>query len=162
MAIDKQSLSFRVPGAAWKLLLSAECMDFLRRHAQASLWKREVVGQLYSRDLTTEVVSVDAVTKLPSKWASYTGVAYDRQAAMVERSSMFSKGLHCVGFWHSHPERVPRPSGTDLRMAADHALAARDVFVGLIFVIVGTARFPDGLGIWFHDGHKAWEMHAEL
>lgn len=162
MAMVKQSLSFRVPGAAWKLLLTAECMAFLRRHAQTSHWKLEVVGQLYSRDLTTAVVSVDAVTKLPSNWASYTGVTYDRQVATVERSSMFNKGLHCVGFWHSHPEEIPRPSGADLRMAADHALAARDVFAGLVFVIVGTARFPEGLGIWLHDGNKAWEMNAEL
>jgi hypothetical protein len=102
MAMNKQSLSFRVPGAAWKLLLTAECMAFLRRHTQTSHWKREVVGQLYSRDLTTEVVSVDAVTKLPTKWASYTGVTYDRQVATMERSSMFNNGPSLCRFL-AHP-----------------------------------------------------------
>lgn len=162
MVLHEQSMTFRIPGAAWGLLLPVECMAFLTKHAQTSSWKREVVGQLYSRDLTTEVISVDAVMKLPSKWSSRAGVAYDRQGAMDERRSMFNDGFHCIGFWHTHPERVPHLSGTDLSMAADHAVASKGTFSGLIFAIVGTASLPEGLGIWLHDGQTAWSMKPEL
>ncbi|WP_420375014.1 Mov34/MPN/PAD-1 family protein [Pollutimonas sp. H1-120] len=29
-----------------------------------------------------------------------------------QRKRMFSKGLHCIGLWHSHPEPVPSPSAS--------------------------------------------------
>ena len=45
-------------------------------------------------------------------------------------------------------------------MAADHANASKSQFTGLVFLIVGKAPFPQGLGVWLHDGHKA--LRAEL
>jgi hypothetical protein len=45
-------------------------------------------------------------------------------------------------------------------MAADHARAAKDIFAGIVFIIVGTARPPDGLGVWVHDGATLWGAFA--
>lgn len=162
MVAREQSISFRVPGAAWRLIIPADCLALLTKHAQTSISKREVVGQLFSRDLISKVVSVDLITILPSRWSSYTGVTYDSRAAMAERESLFRDGLHCIGFWHSHPECVPHLSATDLRMAADHALASKNVFACLVFAIVGTATPPGGLGMWLHDGYSAWAMISEV
>lgn len=100
------------------------------------------------------------MTRLPPKWAGYAGVSLNLSAVQRERTKLFEQGLHCVGFWHSHPEPSPKPSAVDLRMAADHAQASKEDFTGLVFVIVGTAPPPTGLGVWVHDGHTAWQ--AEL
>ena len=96
------------------------------------------------------------MTRLSPAWSSYMGVGLDVEAVRAERARLFRQGLHCIGFWHSHPEPVPRPSQEDLSMAADHARAGRSVFTGIVFVIVGTAAPPDGLGVWVHDGSKLW------
>lgn len=77
-----------------------------------------------------------------------------------ERKRQFEKGLHCLGFWHTHPEAIPVPSRADVAMAADHAGAAKDVFAGIVFIIVGTTRPPDGLGVWVHDGTTFWRASA--
>lgn len=155
------NLRFRVPGALWSLEIPAGGLAILKNNVQRGWVKRESVGQLYTRDLTADVIVVDTVTKLPANWSSFSGVGFDVRDAANERADLFAHGLHCLGFWHSHPEEVPHPSGTDLQMAADHAHASKDIFTGLIFLIVGRAPFPKGLGVWLHDGARARRAEPE-
>jgi proteasome lid subunit RPN8/RPN11 len=157
----EQSLHFRLLGAAWSLEIPPNARAVLDKHVQRGWMKREVVGQLYTRDLTTEVVVVDVVTKLPAQWSAFAGVGFDLRHAEAERERLFEQGLHCLGFWHTHPESIPHPSGTDLQMAADHANASKRLFTGLLFLIVGKAPFPLGLGVWLHDGHQALRAEPE-
>lgn len=159
--MGEQPLRFRLPGAAWSLKIPSDGLAVLKSHVQRGWLKREVVGQLYASDLTTEVVVVDMVTKLPAQWSAFAGVGFDLRAAEAERERLFAQGLHCLGFWHTHPEAIPHPSETDLQMAADHANASRNLFTGLMFLIVGKAPFPHGLGVWLHDGHQALRAESE-
>ncbi len=156
-----QGLRFRVPGAVWCLEIPKDGLAILESHVQRGWFKSEVVGQLYSRDLTAEVVVVEMVTKLPAKWSAFAGVCFDVRDAEAERKRLFEHGLHCLGFWHTHPEAIPHPSETDLQMASDHANASKNFFTGLLFLIVGKAHFPEGLGVWLHDSHRAWQAKPE-
>ncbi|MES2948164.1 MAG: Mov34/MPN/PAD-1 family protein [Pseudomonadota bacterium] len=154
-------LVYRIPGAAWCLALSPGIRAQLTKRAQRHWWAKESVGQLYTRDMTGDVLHVDVVTKLRARWASHTGVQLDVALVTEERAQYFKKGLHCLGFWHSHPESVPSPSAEDIAMAADHAKASLNVFAGILFVIVGTAPAPLGLGVWVHDGKTMWQALPE-
>jgi hypothetical protein len=156
----EEGFIYRIPGAAWSLEIPAEAVTRLMSYAQRRWWPKESVGQLYSAELATGVVRVDAVTKLHSNWSSYTGVRLNISAVNEERAKFFKQGLHCLGFWHSHPERVPEPSPKDIAMAADHARAGKEVFAGIVFIIVGTAPPPVGLGVWVHDGTALWRAVA--
>jgi len=152
---------FRFPGAIWSLEIPEDVLATFKRHVQHGWMKREVVGQLYARDLTAEVVVVEVITKLPAKWSAISGVSFDVRVAEAERKLLFEQGLHCLGFWHTHPETIPQPSETDLQMAAEHANASKRIFTGLLFLIVGKAAFPKGLGVWLHDGQQAWQATPE-
>lgn len=154
-------LRFRVPGALWCLEIPEDAAAVLEDNVQRGWLKREAVGQLYTRDLTSEFIVADMVTRLPAKWSSFRGVGFDVRDAEDERKLLFAQGLHCLGFWHSHPEEVPHPSGTDLQLAADHAHASMDIFTGLLFLIVGRAPFPKGLSVWLHDGNLARRAEPE-
>lgn len=156
----EKGLIYRIPGAAWSLTLPTEAVMRLTSYAQRRWWSKESVGQLYSADLTGGVVQVDGVTKLRSNSSSHTGVWLDIPAANDERVKFFNQGLHCLGFWHSHPQKVPEPSQDDIAMAADHARASKEVFSGIVFIIVGTEPPPDGLGVWVHDGTTLWRAVA--
>lgn len=154
--MNKQKIVYRIPGAVWSLEFPADAVASLTAKAQRRWWSKERVGQLYSADLTGSVVEVNVVTTLASKSSSYASVRLDMPEVVEERATQFEKGLHCLGFWHTHPEPVPEPSPADIDMAADHARAANDVFAGIVFIIVGTARPPDGIGVWVHDGKTLW------
>ena len=157
----ERSLVFRVPTAAWSIAFAGTALMELAKHVQRGSWSKESVGQLYSRDLTTDVIDVEFVTKLPARWATFSGVRFDPAKAAAERKRMFADGLHFVGFWHSHPEPVPQPSAEDHHMAADHEDAAKPVLSGLIFVVLDTEPPPAGLGVWVHDGSNAWQAQPE-
>ena len=148
----KRPTRYRIPGAAWTLHLSPEAIALLSQHAQRHWWTHESVGQLYSRDLTAEAVVVHAATLLKPSWAAFTGVGISRDRAIKERESMFQQGLHAIGIWHSHPEAYPKPSRTDLELAADYANAAKSQVAGVVFIIVGKAQSHGGLLVGVHDG----------
>ena len=62
--MSDQSLRFRLPGAAWSLEIPTDGLAVLKSHVQRGWLKREVVGQLFARDLTAEIVVVEVVTRL--------------------------------------------------------------------------------------------------
>jgi len=152
---------YRIPGASWTIELPATALETLQSHAQRRVWSKEAAGQLFSYAPESNTVRVDAVTKLPPKAASRTGLRLDIPAVVNERELLFRQGLHCLGFWHTHPEPSPSPSPDDIALAADHARAGRSVFAGLVFVIVGTSPAPEGLGVWVHDGATLWRALPE-
>jgi hypothetical protein len=158
--MSKQALAFRIPEASWTLEFTPQSLDALTKRVQKKWWSKESVGQLYTRDLTQDRILVDSVTTLGPKRAAFARVRFDPKRAMAEREDLFAGGLHCVGFWHSHPEDQPHPSWEDLVMARDHAQAAVPQLAGLVFVIVGRLPFPAGLGVWVDDGERLWEAAA--
>lgn len=154
--MSSSAFAYRIPNAAWSLEFSAAALTVFKEHVQKGWPSQEAVGQLYTRDLTTPVITVDRATVLKPAWASFARVCFDPKKVAAERTALFNQGLHCLGFWHSHPEAVPGPSDDDKELAADHARVAQGTLSGLVFVIVGNATFPLGLGVWIHDGAVMW------
>jgi proteasome lid subunit RPN8/RPN11 len=93
-------------------------------------------------------------TVLKPAWAAWTGVQFRRQEAVEQRAALLGQGLHCVGFWHTHPEPECRPSPTDAQLAADHADAAKATLNGLVFVIASNRPAFQGWYVAIHDGTK--------
>jgi len=152
-------LQYQVARANWKLEIPEPVALFLSQHSQRAWHAKESVGQLYSRDLTTDTIVIDQATLLKPAWSQRARVQFVPSAATAERKRMFSKGLHCIGIWHTHPEPVPSPSREDLELAADYANAALKQLNGIVFAIIGTASFPSGLAIWVHDGTSLHEAN---
>jgi proteasome lid subunit RPN8/RPN11 len=151
-------MEFALPLSAWRLRFEPEALQVIRSKIQSKQTDVEAVGQIYSSDITGDVVSISIATVLKAVKTRRTGVTIDKTQAGEERKKLFAQGLHCVGIWHSHPEAVPEPSIPDTDLAKDYAKAAAEQVTGVIFVIIGTAEFPDGLGVWMHDGQKLQEM----
>lgn len=145
-------LSFRLPDAAWTLEFSAGVLRTVGESAQHHRLSKESVGQLFTRDLASTRVLVEASTLLKPTLATRTRVRFDTAAASAERETMFEQGLHCVGLWHTHPEAAPEPSSEDRALARDHARAAMPQVSGVLFVIVGTLPMPAGLRVWVDNG----------
>ena len=157
------STVYRLPQANWALEFGASALETLQKHVQVSSRSKESVGQLYSGDLTSDYLVVDVATVLKPTWAAWAKVRFDTGQAMAERQTLFERGLHCIGLWHTHPEPNPTPSPEDRALSRDHALAAAPQLSGIVFAIVGTLPMPAGLRVWIHDGQEllASEMLSE-
>lgn len=152
------SAKFALVDAAWDIRFDEAVVSLLQGRAQRWTRSKESVGQLFTNDLTAATIVISKATLLKARCASWANVTFDPDEAMLQREELLLEGLHCIGLWHTHPEATPIPSGTDERLAADHARAAISVLNGLTFVIVGNQSFPNGWYVGFHDGayfHRA-------
>lgn len=151
--MDSEALDqFILPGASWRIQFSEQATAFMKRHRQTLWYQRETVGQLFSPDLTASTIHIAEASILTRVRASRTSVTFDPEEATGQRASMLARGQYCIGLWHTHPEPTPAPSGTDERLAGDHAKAASPVLNGLCFVIVGTGTSQGSWYVGFHDG----------
>lgn len=73
------------------------------------------------------------------------GYVPDRKAEQEEINRMFAKGLLFIGDWHTHPERLPQPSHSDLRSIRNVFRASKHHLPAFLLLIAGTDPFPDGL-----------------
>lgn len=154
------ALRFQLDAATWCLEFAPSAMDEMLSHAQVMRNSRESVGQLYTRDLTQDVVCVEHATWLNPKIAHWSRVKFDPKKAYAEREKLFRKGLHCVGLWHTHPEPYPTPSGEDRLLARDYANSAMPQLSGIVFVIVGTLPEPNAFKVWVDDGTDLLLAHS--
>lgn len=151
-------LILRLPGATWHLELSSSVIVELQNHTQRKWLNRESVGQLFSKDLTSNYVKIELATTIKPKWSTWSRVEFDVCQAMSERERLFAQGWHCIGLWHTHPERFPQPSADDCQLAREHSIAASRHLGGLIFAILGNGNFLDSLRVWIDDGHSLLMM----
>ncbi|WP_282059489.1 Mov34/MPN/PAD-1 family protein [Roseobacter litoralis] len=75
---------------------------------------------------------------------------------------MHKSGLHYFGDWHTHPQSVPTPSGTDLSSMADLFSRSKHELIAFLMVIVGTEGFPDGLHVSVHEANAWSKLPSEL
>ena len=136
------SLTFALPGAAWSLELDPKAITTLLSAAQTRAASPERLGQLFSRDLQASKVVVSLATEVKALQARRAKVVFDTTDMSAQRAALFAQGWHFVGIWHTHPERCPEPSYTDVLLAQDHARAASEFLTALIFVIVGNRGRP--------------------
>jgi proteasome lid subunit RPN8/RPN11 len=153
-----KALTFKLPGASWQLELAPDVVAELRRHIQRTRFSRESVGQLFSKDLTSNCVAVELATLTKPTWSAWSRVRFDIAEAMSEREMLFTRGWHCVGLWHTHPEPLPSPSSEDRDLAREHAVAAKRYLDGLVFAIIGNGKLPDSLRVWVDDGLSLMQM----
>jgi proteasome lid subunit RPN8/RPN11 len=147
-------MKFRLEGATWNLEFAPEATAVMSANAQMKLGLCEAVGQLYTRDLSATCVLVEHASLLVPRRASRRRVQFDPTEAYAERAALFKYGMHCIGIWHTHPERYPSPSGEDRLLARDYALTARHALAGIVFVIVGTLPPPNAFSVWVNNGNE--------
>lgn len=77
----------------------------------------------------------------------------DRRGEQEEIDSMYSGGLHFIGDWHTHPERIPTPSASDVRSIRQAVKLSKHHLNGFVLLIAGTEVFPLGLFAGLYDAH---------
>ena len=66
---------------------------------------------------------------------------------------MHRHGLHFIGDWHTHPEKIPTPSVSDVRSISQAVTQSKHHLNGFILLVAGTEVFPLGLFIALYGAH---------
>jgi integrative and conjugative element protein (TIGR02256 family) len=111
--------------------------------------KTEAGGQLFASFAEGRIDVLFATG--PSKKAARGRYFFrpNRREEQEEIRAAFKEDLHFIGDWHTHPEPEPIPSSADIDKASQIFRRSKHELNGLLLVIVGTAKPPNGLwGAW--------------
>jgi integrative and conjugative element protein (TIGR02256 family) len=135
------------------LVIANSVLRHLRLHRQTKLWHCEAGGQLFAVVSPLELYVCEATGPRPTDRRTRHGYKPDRKAEQVEIQERHLRGLQYVGDWHTHPESIPHPSGTDYSSMSDCFRKSKHALNAFLLVIAGHGRFPRSLHLSLHDRH---------
>lgn len=149
------SIRYAIGESGQFLTLEQNVLDHFVKWRQLGPKMPEAGGQLFG-EVEGQSIKVKLATgpRRSDRRGRFFFIA-DRLAERREISTMHKSGLHYFGDWHTHPQSIPTPSGTDLSSMADLFARSKHELKALLMVIVGTAGFPDGLHVSIHET-SAW------
>ena len=151
-------MSLKIPlGNSGELVILTDAvLEHFHRHQQQRKRDTEAGGQLFGR-IHEKIITIEEVTG-PRRSDIRSRYSYvpDRKAEQREINERFPSGLHFIGDWHTHPEPIPQPSGTDLGNMRECVKKSRRAISGFLLIIVGTAPLPSGLHASLHDGKETF------
>lgn len=126
---------------------AAEAIAHLQKHRQAGFFSKEAGGQLFGRAVDTGLLVICASGPYPGDTRTRTSYRSAPTAASNAIATMRANGLFYLGEWHTHPERHPHPSGSDVD--AFIRLGQRSTFATAvpILAIQGQTCSPTGLTV---------------
>lgn len=129
------------------LLITDAASAVFDRFRQRRACSFEAGGQLFGKIEDGIWRITDATGLRKGDIRSLFGFRPNRKAELAEIDAYYAKGLHYLGDWHTHPERLPRPSTTDTDSMQEMVAVSKTELPGFLMVIVGTAG---DLHISFH------------
>ncbi len=152
---QRMSIHYPIGESGQYLIFEKSVLDHFDKWRQLNPGMLEVGGQLFGA-VEDECIKLKQATgpRRSDRRGRFFFIA-DRLADRREIGSLYKSGLHYFGDWHTHPQAIPEPSGTDLASMADLFARSKHELNAFVMVIVGTSRFPDGLHVSLHQAN-AW------
>jgi integrative and conjugative element protein (TIGR02256 family) len=141
------------------LVFSDVVIEHFKSHRQIRAWDREAGGQLFARIDGARIIVVEATGPRRGDHRTRTLYVPDRKAERFEIEDRFRLGLHFVGDWHTHPEKIPHPSDRDMKSIGESVLKSSHNLNGFVLAVVGTSNVPDCLSVLLHDGTQARTLY---
>ena len=153
-------IAYPIGSSDQTIILSDTVIEHLKRYRQMHNRQREAGGQLFARIDGPRIIVEEATGPRRSDRRTRTSYTPNRVAEQREINSRYKRGLHYVGDWHTHPEKIPSPSLIDVRSIDDCVAKSEHSLNGFILIVVGTAEPPGGFHTSLHDGVRAIELKA--
>lgn len=139
--------------AGFELLVSQTVADVFRSNRQR-LWHAERGGQLFVDPSYPSGLLLTLAT--PPHYADRAGrswLEFDLERCLRETEIANAQGLCLVGYWHTHPQTIPKISLTDVESFSRYAARYVQNLPKPLAVIVGTSTQPEGIKAWsFREG----------
>lgn len=147
------NICFQIGTSGQILILEKNVLKHFRNHQQFASRSKEAGGQLFGT-FSENAVNVKLATgPRISDQRSRFFFSGDRKKDRKEINARYREGLHYLGDWHTHPEKKPSPSKTDLFSMSELFAKSKHELRAFVMIIVGTSDFPTGLHVSMHEEH---------
>ena len=157
-------MSFRYPigESGQYLVLEKTVLNHFDRWRQLHPGMSEAGGQLFGV-VEGQCITIKLATgpRRSDRRGRFYFIA-DRFAERREINTLHKTELHYFGDWHTHPQAIPAPSGTDLASMADLYVRSKHELHAFVMVIVGTAGFPRGLHVSLHESSSWSKLQCDI
>ena len=124
---------FNFPSCEIEVEFTPETVEKLSQFRQLP-GRNEAGGFLFTTDLYSIPILVEEIsTPSPKDKKFRMRFIPHKQSAQKIIDDMFKRGFHYIGDWHTHPQKTPKPSWTDIT-------TIKDVFIksnhGLRYIIM--------------------------
>ncbi len=126
-----------VPGGP-AIVLTDTALSTMYRYRQLSARAKEAGGQLFARFVGADTIVFEATAPSILDKRSRQGFKPNRRLQQIEIWQRHKDGLHFIGDWHTHPEELPHPSGTDITDMSDCYRLSSHNLRAFVMVIIGT------------------------
>jgi integrative and conjugative element protein (TIGR02256 family) len=140
-----EELTYCIRGPRRRLVFTSDVLRHFDRNRQRRCFSSEAGGQLFAC-FTAEAIVVEVATG-PYREDKRSRFLFtpDRRREQQDIDDHFAQRLHFLGNWHTHPQKIPSPSGTDLKNTRQRFVESEHALKAFLMVIVGLAPFPSGL-----------------
>lgn len=139
-----------------RIRFESAVVEFLEKHRQRNWFANERAGQLFGTIDGAIVTVAEATGPRRGDRANHISYNIDRKAAQREIDERYEKGLHYIGDWHTHPQKAPGPSMTDVLSMVRLFCTSSHQLNHVAMLIVGT-RDPE---TWWCSVHDSDSMTA--
>jgi integrative and conjugative element protein (TIGR02256 family) len=154
-------MRYQIGTSGQTLVFTPSVLEHFHRHRQTRWWHKEAGGLLFAKLFSSPIEIVVATGPRPTDQRSRWRYFPDRNAEQREIDFYHPQGLHFVGFWHTHPQSLPRPSKIDDESISEAVRLSTHQLNGFLQVIVGLDQFPQGLFVGIGDGSNVHPLSLE-
>lgn len=128
-----------------RIVFHREVLEVFEKNKQTGYFTPETGGQLFAllKDGQVDIVRATEAGKRSKRSRFFFRPNRDDEQAEIRDA--FAGDFHFIGDWHTHPEKKPTPSGTDLAKSTEIFTRSTHELNAFCLVVVGTAPFPNGL-----------------
>lgn len=141
------------PSLNAELAVHQRVANLLQRQKQL-LWQKERGGLLFV-DIHGDSGPILISATLPhaKDRAGWSWLELDQDRCRQEIEAANSRGERLVGYWHTHPQKIPAISRQDIKTFREYAFINRLILPYPLAVIVGNGTTVNSI--------KAWSIRSE-
>lgn len=130
-------LKYSVPNSEQIVVITQRVCDHFVKYSQKNSKDLEAGGQLFAK-ITKKQILIKVATG-PRKTDHRTRFSFipNRIQEILEIKCNFRQGLHYVGEWHTHPEKIPEPSSADITSLKNCFRESKHELQWFLMIIVG-------------------------
>jgi integrative and conjugative element protein (TIGR02256 family) len=140
-----------------QVVIENDSLQHWYQHRQTRFWHHEAGGLLFAQSVgsVNGCVHITTVTgPYPGDRRTRCSLILDPERCRADIEIQFSRGLHFVGYWHTHPEPTPTLSEVDRKAFLEIHRNGGLAIERFIAVVVGNRSCNNSLGVYLVEPNR--------